>query len=360
MRPIPLTFKEETPMASNVKTLAVFILSVFALSTFVSNSYAQDKKGKQYKFKLASLAPKAMGWARHVREIAHPYLKEGTNDGLKIKWYWGGVMGNDKDYIQKMKIGQLHGGAFTGQGSVLVVPEMGVVELPFLFNNYDEVDYIKEKISPSFDSYAEKRGYKIIVWADQDFDQIYSANFKMETLEDFPKTRFLTWYGPLEQMVLKKLGASPIPVNVTEITPSIRQGVADTLIAPAIWVLGAQLYTTMKYVNPVKIRYSPVTVIVTTKAFNSIPEDYQKVVMGLRGDTSRTICGKIREDNKKSYDAMINKAGLKEATMSPEVLDQMREKCKEVWYEAAGKEFPKELLDEVLAHLKDFRAMEKK
>ncbi len=348
-------------MASKVtKTIALLIFAAFAFSAFVSNSYAGDKKKKQYKFKLASLAPKAMGWAKHTREIAHPYLKKGTDDGLKIKWYWGGVMGNDKDYIQKMKIGQLHGGAFTGQGTVLVCPEMGVVELPFLFNNYGEVDYIREKMWPSFDTYAEKRGYKIIVWVDQDFDQIYSANLKLDKLDDFPKTRFLTWYGPLEQMVLKKLGASPVPVNVTEITPSIRQGVADTLIAPAIWVLGAQLYTTMKYVNPVKIRYSPVTVIVTTKAFNSVPEDYQNVVMGLRGEPCTTIRGKIREDNKKSYDAMITKAGLKETTMSPEVLTQMREKCKEVWYEAAGKEFPKELLDEALSHLKDFRAMEKK
>ncbi len=340
------------------ETIVIFILSIFTVCSFVSTVDAKDGKQKQYKFKLASLAPKNVGWARHVREIAHPYLKEGTNNGLKIKWYWGGIMGNDKDYIKKMMMGQLQGGAFTGQGTVLICPEMGVVELPFMFNNYAEVDYIKEKMWPSFDSYAEKRGYKIIVWADQDFDQIYSAKIKLDKLEDYSKTRFVTWYGPVEQMVLKKLGVSPIPVNVTEIVPSIRQGVADTMIAPAIWVVGTQIWTVFKYVNPVKIRYSPVTCIVTMEGFNSVPKDYQDVVMGLRGEPTSKILKKIREDNKRSYKAMIDN-GVKETIMPPEVLEIMREKCKTVWYEAAGKEFPKELLDELLAHLKEFRSNSK-
>ncbi len=336
------------------RIIVVFILSMFAFCTLMPAGVAVSAEKKQYRFKVAALAPKAMGWAKHTRNIAHPYLKKGTDGNLKIKWYWGGVMGNDKDYIQKMKIGQLHGAAFTGQGTVLVIPEMGVLELPFMFNNYDEVDYIKEKMWSKFDEYAEKRGYKLLVWVDQDFDQIYSAKVNLNSLDAFPKTRFLTWYGPLEQMVLGKLGSSPVPVNVTEITPSIRQGVADALIAPAIWVVGTQLYTTLKYVNPMKIRYSPITMIVTMDAYNSLPEDYQKVVMGLRNNVCDEVGKLIRADNVKCYDAMV-KYGIQESVMSPEAVTQMRKKCKEVWYEAAGKEFPKELLDELLAHLKEFR-----
>ena len=346
-------------MEFKVRAFAVsFLVAAFVSGVFSPVATAEEKGEKQYKFKLAALAPKAMGWAKHTREVAHPYLEKGTNGKLEIQWYWGGVMGNDKDYLQKMKIGQLDGAAFTGQGTVLAIPEMAVLELPFLFNDYDEVDYIKEKMWPTFDELAEKRGYKLIVWVDQDFDQIYSANIKPDSLSVFPKTKFITWYGPLEQMVLQKLGASPIPVNVTEITPSIRQGVADALIAPAIWVVGSQIYTTLKYVNPVKIRYSPITVIVTMDAFNSVPPDYQKVVMGLRNDVCDEVRKRIRADNAICYDSMV-KYGVQEAIMNPQDLEQMKTKCKEVWNEASGKEFPKELLDKVLAHLKEFREKKK-
>lgn len=321
------------------------------------NADAKKCKAK-YCFKLASLAPKNIGWAKHIREIIHPALKKATNGNVELNWFWNGVMGNDKDYIQKMKIGQLHGAAFSGQGVVLVCPEMAVLELPFLFNNYEEVDYIRKKMISTFDRYVEKRGYKLIVWADQDFDQIYSVKFKMDKLEDFKKARFLTWYGPMEHKLLTTLGSSPVPTNVTEVTPSIVQGVGDSLIAPAIWVIGTQLYQRFKYVNPVQIRYSPTAVFVTMDAWNSIPKTYQKNIMAMRNKEAYEFREKTRLDSKKSYDAMV-KYGVKVSNMKPEELNRLKKQSMQIWSEMAGKDFPKELLDELLRHLKHYRSTTK-
>ncbi len=47
---------------------------------------ANAKSKAKYKFKLASLAPKTMGWAKHVREIIHPALKESTGGEVKLKY----------------------------------------------------------------------------------------------------------------------------------------------------------------------------------------------------------------------------------------------------------------------------------
>lgn len=312
----------------------------------------------KYCFKLASLAPKSIGWAKHIREIIHPALRNATQGNVELNWFWGGVMGNDKDYIQKMKIGQLHGAAFSGQGVVLVCPEMAVLELPFLFNNYEEVDYIRKKMISTFDRYVEKRGFKLIVWADQDFDQIYSVKFKMDKLDNFKKARFLTWYGPMEHKLLTTLGSSPVPVNVTEITPSILQGVGDALIAPAIWVIGSQLYSKFEYVNPAQIRYSPTAVFVTIKAWNSIPKTYQKNIMAMRNKEAYEFRAKTRTDSKKSFDAMV-KYGLTVSEMKPDELDHLKNQSMKIWNEMAGKEFPKELLDELLRHLKHYRSTTK-
>jgi len=325
----------------------------------VNHPSTHAKKCKAtYCFKLASLAPKSIGWAKHIREIIHPALKKATQGNVELNWFWGGVMGNDKDYIQKMKIGQLHGAAFSGQGVVLVCPEMAVLELPFLFNNYDEVDYIRNKMISTFDRYVEKRGYKLIVWADQDFDQIYSVKYQMNNLDDFKKARFLTWYGPMEHTLLTALGSSPVPVNVTEVSPSILQGVGDALIAPAIWVIGSQLYSKFKYVNPVQIRYSPTAVFVTMEAWNSIPKSYQNNIMAMRNKEAVTFLRETRADSKKSFDAMV-KYGLKVTEMNPEERNRLRQESMKIWKDLAGKDFPKELLDELLLHLKNYRSSAK-
>lgn len=249
------------PLYSLSALVTAILLVVFPVFVFSGTGAGAPGKASpgttSYTWKLASLAPKHVGWAKHIRQIIHPAVSRATEGRLKPQWYWGGIMGEDRDYIDKMKIGQLDGAAFTGQGVVLVLPEMSVLELPFMFKDYGEVDYVRKKMFPTFDALARKRGYIITAWADQDFDQIYSSRYPMARVGEFKKAKFLTWYGPVEQKVLARLGVRPIPMGVLEISPAMRQNMADTLIAPAAWMVGSQLYTTVKYVNPVKIRYSP-------------------------------------------------------------------------------------------------------
>ncbi len=291
-----------------------------------------------------------------MREIIHPAVDRATNGNVTPRWYWGGIMGEDSDYIDKMKIGQLDGAAFSGQGVVMIMPEMSVLELPFMFTDYNEVDYIRKKMFPRFDELARKRGYVITAWADQDFDQIYSRKYPMTHLEEFKKAKFLTWYGPAEQNVLEKLGVRPIPMGVLEISPSIRQNMADTLIAPAVWILGSQLHPVIRYVNPVKIRYSPVALFINLESWNKLPPDYQDKLLSIRDNELKEFTIKSRSDSVKSLNAMITKGGVKKSIMPADELKKMQDLVKPIWYEMAGKDYPKTLLDELLAHLDDYRS----
>jgi TRAP-type C4-dicarboxylate transport system substrate-binding protein len=322
----------------------------------IPNTYAKQVK---YNLKIATLAPKSVGWAKNIVKIIHPAIDRVTDGNVKLKWYWGGVMGDDKDYIQKMKIGQIDGAALTGQGTVLACPEMAVLELPFMFRSFDEVDYVRERMMDRFDAAAEKHGYKIIVWADQDFDQIYSVKYEMNSFDDFRKAKIITWYGTLEQKVLAKLGSSPVPVGVPEVVSSMRQGIADSFIGPAIWLVGSQMYTMVKYVNPLKIRYSPATSFVSVEFWNSLPKEYRQALKGIRSNEVVEFAKACRSDTEKAFDAMV-KYGLNVSKMEPEVLKAMEDKTREVWYEMVGKEYDKSLLDELLANLKEFRARGKK
>lgn len=139
-----------------VVLLALFVLGAFFLLGLQGEAQA---KVAQYRWKFGTLAPKGVGWARHINETVLPAVREATDGNLAIKNYWGGVMGDEEDYIRKMHIGQLQGAGMSGQGAVLVCPEMAVVELPFMFQNYDEVDYIKSKMKQTFDGIMRENGY---------------------------------------------------------------------------------------------------------------------------------------------------------------------------------------------------------
>jgi len=211
----------------------------------------------QYVIKMGTLAPDGVGWAALIKKIVNPGILKATSGLVNLNWYYGGTMGDDQDIVAKIRNGQLQGGGFSGQGILLACPEMALIELPFMFESYDEVEYIYSKLRPRIRQWFAKNGYYLLSLWEQDFDQVYSTKIPIRTPEDFKNSRILTWYGQLEERVLKAAGASPLPIRVPEVCASIRTGVCDAFISPALWAVGTQMYTVMKYLNPMHIRYSP-------------------------------------------------------------------------------------------------------
>ncbi len=308
----------------------------------------------RYHWTVATLAPKGVGWAKQMEDMFLPTIQNATDNAVYIKIFWGGVMGDDEDYIKQMEVGQLDGAGVTGQGATLMCPEWSVVEIPFLFNNYDEVDYVRQKMLPTFERLMESKGYKLISWIDQDFDRFYSLKHKFTRLEDFSKARIVTWYGDLEQRVLERLGATPIPVDVPDIPGALRSGRVDTNIAPAIWMVGTQMYSVSRYVNSMHIRYAPGLIVLTMDAWNSVPEEYHAKIMELQDDVTAKFVAGIRKDNEKSLQAML-RYGMIETSPEPEELIKIKKALAPVGQEMVGKLYSQEVLDEVTGHLEEYR-----
>ena len=331
----------------------ILIPAVCFAAFFVQPANAKKINAK-HRWKIATLAPDGVGWAKHIKGIVLPGVKKATDGNLAIKVYWGGVMGDDEDFIRKMRVGQIQGAGLTGQGATLLCPEMSVVELPFLFNNYKEVDYIKKKMTATFDGLMRERNVFLLAWVDQDFDQLYSTRGPLKNLQQISRATFFTWNGPLEEAMLKALGAKQIPVEVPKAAAMMREGAADAAIAPALWMVGTQLYTMLKFVNPTKIRYTPSLIVVETRDWDALPEQYQEKILTIRGALRDKFCKEVRADNIKSLKAMIN-YGVKETAFSEKDLAAAKKATRHLWNSMADKLYPRELLDEVMAYLAEFR-----
>lgn len=313
-----------------------------------------------YVVKMGTLAPEGVGWAALIKEVVNPGILKVTNGLIYLDWYYGGTMGDDQDILSKMRNNQLQGGGFSGQGMVLACPEMAIMELPFLFENYEEVEYIYSKLRPRINQWFERHGYHLVLLAEQDFDQVYSTKIPIKTPDDFRNSRVLTWYGPLEEKVLRALSSSPIPIRVPEVAASIRTGVCDAFISPGIWAVGTQMYTVMKYINPMHIRYSPAGGIVTMKTWNLLPKEIQNAVDDFVMSVEKDFRKKVRESNDKCLKAMY-KYGMKEVKMTPAEIDILKKRLMPVWDEFAQRGYySKTELEEVKALLAEYRAKNKK
>lgn len=307
-------------------------------------------------WRLATIAPKNIGWSKRIQELTVPYMENATDGNLRIKWFWNGILGTEEDYIEKMETGQIDGMVFSGRGMTLACPETAVLQLPFLFESFEEVDHIRKIFYQDFEDLMAKRGYRLLFWADQDFDQIYSLEDPIQNESDFVGKRFLVWTGTIEEEMLKNLGAYPVVMEFSKAARVLRNPRfnIDACIAPALWIIGSQTYTKMKYMNTMLIRYSPGGILLKKEAWDALPENYRKNIMEVRDEEVHKYCRLLRVDRDQSIRALVH-YGIEKVETPAGELRVIKERLKDVWDQLAGRQYPKSLLMRILKELEAFR-----
>lgn len=209
-----------------MKRLSYTILALVITSLAVCLPPAAAAQDATVVIKMATLAPKGTAVAKAFDELANQ-IREKTHGEVAFKTYWGGVQGDEKDVMRKIKLGQLHGGGFMGPGLGLIVPEVRVTEIPYVFRNYDEVGYVRKKLQPEMNRLFEKQGYKVLGWMDLGF--VYT--FSKEPLTDLAVARRQKWWAlegePISQAVYQALDISPVSLSISDVATSLSTNLID-------------------------------------------------------------------------------------------------------------------------------------
>ena len=331
-----------------IKKLLIIIL-------FLSLTCSQTHAKSKYRLKFATMAPKTIGWSMQIRNVFMPAFEKVTEGNISIKWYWGGLKGDDIDAIKLMSEGKLDGAALAAHGVTLICPEMAALGLPFLFQNFDEVDYVRNHMVKRFNQLAEKQGYKLLFWGDQDIDQVYTIQQPIQTRDDFEGVTMAGFYNtPIDLLVAKKLHTNYMPIRTLDFNSVLRQRKADAYIGPALWVVGCQLYTLFRYVTPINMRYSPAALVITKKTWDKIPQKYHSPILNMLKYKGKEFCKKARIDTDRALKAM-KKYGVKIIKMPPDEKRKLNKACQPVWTETTNSAFPESILKEIQGHLQDYR-----
>jgi len=316
----------------------LIIISVMAIA---STSYAVTE------IKLAILAPEGSTWHK-VMTAWDKELEQKSGGRLKLKIYAGGVLGDEKDVIRKMRIGQIHAAGLTGLGLGMVNPEVRVLELPMLVSNYAEADAVSKKIWPKLEAGFERKGFKVLGAAETGFINIFS-NKPISSREDMKGVKMWAWEGdPLVEEMYKVFKIVPIPLPVTDVMTSLQTNLIDGVYAPPLGAIALQWFTYTKYITDLKLADSTGGIIMTSKAYSAIPAADRSILDQTAKKYSKMLVDRIRADNEKSY-MTLAEAGLSQVKVSDEEVERIRKTSQEVWHKLAGRLYPKELLDEAIS-----------
>jgi len=297
--------------------------------------------------KLAILAPEGSTWHK-VMTAWDKELEKKTAGRIKLKIYAGGVLGDEKDVIRKMRIGQIHAAGLTGLGLGMVNPEVRVLELPMLVSNYQEADAVAQKIWPKLEAGFRKKGFRVLGAAETGFVNIFS-NKPISSRDDMKGMKMWAWEGdPLVEEMYRVFKIVPIPLPVTDVMTSLQTNLIDAVYAPPLGAIALQWFTYTKYITDLKLADSAGGIIITERAYNSISAADRAILDQTAEKFSKMLVERIRADNEKSYSTLAE-AGIEQVKVPAEEVERIRKTSQEVWHKLAGKLYSKELLDEAIS-----------
>lgn len=310
-------------------------------------------KAKPQQIKLSILAPEGSTWMNMMHEF-NKELKERTNGKLEFKIYAGGVSGDESDVIRKMRVGQIHAGGFTGVGLGQIVSDVRVLELPFIFREADEVDFVTSVLKEEFEKKFEKKGFIFLGWAEAGFVNIFSTK-PLKTAKDLQKAKMWAWEGdPLVKALCKEFDIVPVPLSITDVLTSLQTGLIDSFYAPPLAAIALQWFTKVKYMTQPYLANATGAMVMTKKFYDQIPKQNQQILKEVADKYSKRIIEATRKDNHESYH-QLKKQGIEFVTIAPNELEKMTKTSAKVQTALIGRLYPKELLEKVLSKIREYR-----
>ena len=305
--------------------------------------------------KVASIAPDGSQWMRAMR-AGGDLVKERTAGRVEIKFYPGGVMGNDSQVLRRIRIGQLHGGAFTAGGLAERYPALNLYGVPLLFNSLDEVDFVRARLDPKLAAGLEAAGFVSLGFSEGGFANLM-ANEPIRNVDDLRRKKIWVPEGDaISFLAMEALGLSPVVLPATDVLTSLQTGLLDVVANSPVGALVLQWHTKVKYRTELPVSYAMGVFAIDARVFGSLSSEDQQVLREVMGAVMRDIDRTSREDNRRAAE-VLTKTGVVPITVTDTDVEGLRSTIETIYPTLRGRsDVDVEMFDELLAVLAEYRA----
>ena len=332
-------------MKSSSLALALVLALALALP-----SVAQ---AQQHRIKLATLAPEGSGWIKVLRAVDQE-VRERTEGAVGFKFYPGGVQGNETVMLRKIRVGQLHAGGFGGLGASLVLPDILALEMPFLFDNYEEIEYVLGEMDAYYQVAYQEKGFVLLGWADIGFVHILSKTPVAKT-DDIEALKVWRLEGePITEVLFRNAGVSSVPLVIPDVLLGLQTDLIEVVYVPPAAAIVLQWFARVSYITELPINYTLGPLLVDKRVFDRISPEHQTILLEVCRRHMQQQRLQSREDNRKALEVMQDQ-GLELVTPLPEDVEGFRQLVADSVPELVGQAVPREAYDLVRHYLAQFR-----
>ncbi len=206
-------------------------------------------------------------------------VKERTNGAYEIEIYPNGALGDERTMMESMQMGTLDMGIITSGPFVNFVPEMGVLDMPFLFGSNEDVYKVLDgEIGQELLDKLESSSLKGLAYAERGFRNLTNSVRAVENPSDISGLKVRVMENEVYTATFTALGVNAVPMAWSEALTALQQGTIQGQENPVNVIYSYKLWESQKYVTMTRHAYASAILTMSLDLFNKLPEDVQVIM----------------------------------------------------------------------------------
>jgi TRAP-type C4-dicarboxylate transport system substrate-binding protein len=328
--------------------------SLFALLL----AFAGVASGEETTLRMAAIAPDGSAWARELHALSRD-IELQTDGAVKMKWYLGGIAGDELSALERARKGQLDGMA----GALFcerLAPSLWVTRIVGLFQDRVEGRLILNRLRPTLEREMAQRGF--IDLGEGNFgSEIFFTREPLRSMSDLRKTRLWTWN--LDDFWLRELpamGMHPVPLALEAAAGAYDAQEVDGFISVPTAALAYQWSTRARYFSEVSAAFLPACIVVTRSAFDQLDVGQQNILRAASAKLAGRFADLGEEQDRALLSGLFERQGLKRIKVTPELYADFQDSAARARAQLAetmlhDKNLPPSLLNDVMGWLAELR-----
>lgn len=254
----------------NISVIAtVLFFCVFSLMA-TSNAIAKSKV-----IKLSHVVNEKDGF--HIAALKFKELVEAGSD-YTIEIHPNAELGDERTLLEGMQFGTIDMGVITNGPVSNFLPEIAVLELPFLFStNQKAYEIMDGPIGQELLDNLGKVGLKGLAYAERGFRNLTNSTREVLSPADLKGLKIRVMENPVYIDTFKALGANAVPMAWTEALTAMQQGTIDGQENPVNVIYSFKLAETQKFMTYTRHAYAPAIFVMGQGLFAQLDAKTQKL-----------------------------------------------------------------------------------
>ena len=236
-------------------------------------------------------------------------IEKGTQGRYKCQHLPNGSLGGEREMIEAVQLGTLDI-VNTSTGPVgNFVPEVKIVDIPFLFRDYDHARRYLDGPGQELLTKFPAKGLVALAWTENGFRHMTNSKRSIVKPEDASGLKMRTMENKVHMEGYRAFGIQPTPMAFPEVFGALQQGTVDGQENPIPVILSSKFSQVQKHLSLTGHVYSPALYLTSPRVMNKLSEADKKVFYEAAKKATVAQRLKVNEDEANGI-AQLEKEGM--------------------------------------------------